>query len=319
LSEFNLIKRFFLNRGAARSDVVLGVGDDAALVLPPAGQEVAIATDTLVEGQHFPPGFDARDLGYKSLAVNLSDLAAMGAMPLYATLALTVPSVDEEWLGQFAEGFELLARTHGVSLVGGDTTKGPRTMTVTVVGVVPRGHAMRRDQAKPGDLIYVTGWPGDAAAGLALIEGRLQGQGSMRATLEERFRRPEPRVSFGQKLRQVSRACIDVSDGLMQDLGHLCEQSQTGAVVRYRELPISRSLFALAGEDRALQWVLAGGEDFELLFTIPPERAADFAKLRTQGGLPSVHCIGEMTAKPGIRLMDGKQERVIPPGWDPFR
>lgn len=319
MSEFTLIKRFFTNLGAQRSDVVLGVGDDAALVLPPAGQEVVIATDTLVEGQHFPPQFEAEDIGHKALAVNLSDLAAMGAMPLYATLALTLPAMDEEWLSQFAHGFATLARTHGVSLVGGDTTKGPLAITVTVVGVVPRHQAMRRSGAKPQDLIYVSGWPGDAAAGLALVQGRLQGQGSMRATLEEKFRRPEPRVSFGQKLRHVASACIDVSDGLMQDLGQLCDSSGVGAVVRLRELPISRSLYALAGEERAWEWAMAGGEDFELLFTVSPERAAEFAQLRAQGGMPSVHCIGEIAASPGIRLMDGKQAKPIPRGWDPFR
>jgi thiamine-monophosphate kinase len=319
MGEFDLIGENFANVGAQRSDVLLGVGDDAALVLPPAGQEMVIAVDTLVEGQHFPPGFDAKDIGWRSLAVNLSDCAAMGAQPLYATLALTIPEHQEEWLADFAEGFASLAKIHGVSLIGGDTTRGPLTITVQIIGVVPRNQAMRRSQAKPGDLIYVTGWPGDAAAGLALLQGRLEGQGAMRSTLEDKFKRPEPRVAFGQRLRQVSQCCIDVSDGLVQDLGHICTQSQVGATLRFKELPMSRSLHALASAEQSLQWVLGGGDDYELLFTIDPKQAAEFARVRSFNGAPACHCIGEITAKAGVRLMDGKREMPLPQGWDPFR
>jgi thiamine-monophosphate kinase len=319
MNEFELIAEYFANIGAQRSDVELGVGDDAALVVPPAGQDLVVAVDTLVAGQHFPLGFAAADIGWRALAVNLSDLAAMGAQPLYATLALTLPAIESEWLADFADGFAQLAKVHGVSLIGGDTTQGPLTISVNLIGVVPKLQAMRRSLAKVGDLIYVTGWPGDAAAGLALIEGRLAGQGAMRASLEDKFRRPEPRVAFGQKLRQVARACIDVSDGLAQDLTQLCGRSGVGAVLRYRELPMSRSLHSLAGEERALEWVLGGGDDYELLFTVDPKLAPQFAQMRQLGGAPACHCIGEITAKAGVRLMDGKKELALPLGWDPFR
>lgn len=319
MNEFELIGQYFANIGAQRSDVLLGVGDDAALVMPPSGQELVVAVDTLVAGQHFPQDFAAADIGWRSLAVNLSDLAAMGAVPLYATLALTLPAIQEDWLADFAEGFAVLAKTHGVSLIGGDTTQGPLTISVNLIGVVPRLQAMRRSLAKPGDLIYVTGWPGDAAAGLAIIEGRLEGQGAMRASLEGKFRRPEPRVAFGQRLKQVARACIDVSDGLAQDLNHLCHKSAVGATLRVRELPMSRALLSLAGEAQALQWVLGGGDDYELLFTVDPKLAAEFSSVRQFTGAPACHCIGEITAKPGLRLMDGKKELPLPKGWDPFR
>jgi thiamine-monophosphate kinase len=318
MGEFELIDRYFATLGARRSDTVVGVGDDGAVLALPPGHELVTCVDTLVEGRHFPVGDDAYDIGWRSLAVNLSDLAAMGATPTAALLALTLPSMDEEWLDGFALGFGKLAQDTGVALVGGDTTRGPLTVSVTALGTVPTGTAMRRTGARPGDLIYVTGWPGDAAAGLALIEGRLQGQGANRGALERKFRHPEPRLSFGQGLRGLVHACIDVSDGLAQDLGRLASASGVGAVLRARELPLSRALYALAGEESARQYALAGGDDYELLFTAPPSARAQIGSLAAQTGAPACHCIGEIVAGKGVRVLGERGELPVPRGWDHF-
>ena len=318
MGEFELIERYFAKVGPGRADVVLGVGDDAALLTVPAGHELAACTDTLVDGRHFPAVTRADDIGWRALAVNLSDLAAMGATPAWATLALTLPAVDEDWLEGFVAGFAALATQHQVALVGGDTTRGPLTITVQALGFVPAGTALRRGGARPGDLLYVTGWPGDAAAGLALIEGRLAGQGANRAALEGKFRRPEPRLGFGTRLRGVASACIDISDGLAADLGRLAAASGVGATVRAAELPLSRALFALAGEDRAREFALGGGDDYELLFTVPPAARAALAAVTASAGAPACHCIGEIAAGRGVRIQGERGELALPRGWDHF-
>ncbi len=319
MDEFELIERYFAKVGPSRGDVVLGVGDDAALLSVPPGHELVACTDTLVDGRHFPAGTRADDVGWRALAVNLSDLAAMGATPAWATLALTLPAIDEDWLEGFATGFAALATAHQVALVGGDTTRGPLTITVQALGFVPAGTALRRRGARPGDLVYVTGWPGDAAAGLALIEGRLGGQGANRGALEGKFRRPEPRVAFGQRLRGVASACIDVSDGLAQDLGRLAAASGVGATIRAAELPLSRALYALAGESRAREFALGGGDDYELLFTVPPAARQALAAVGGGAGAPACHCIGEVGAGRGVRVLGERGELPVPRGWDHFR
>jgi thiamine-monophosphate kinase len=319
MGEFELIARYFRSVGAAREDVVLGVGDDAALVTVPDGQQLVVCTDTLVAGRHFPPDFAADDIGWRALAVNLSDLAAMGAVPTWVTLALTIPDASEEWLEGFAAGFGSLAAAQGVALIGGDTTQGPLTVTVQALGLVPPGQALRRDGARPGDLVYVTGWPGDAAAGLALLQGRLAGQGAFRGALVRKFRRPEARVAFGPRLRGVASACIDVSDGLAQDLGRITTASGVGATIRASELPLSQALFALAGDVRAREFALAGGDDYELLFTVPPTRRAALADALQMPGAPACHCIGEITSGKTVRLVGRSGDLVVPAGWDPFR
>jgi thiamine-monophosphate kinase len=318
VGEFELIERYFAAVGARRPDVVLGVGDDAALLSVPPGQELVACTDTLVAGRHFPEGFEAADIGWRALAVNLSDLAAMGAEPRWATLALTLPALDEDWLEAFTQGFAALALQHGVALVGGDTTRGPLTLTVQAMGTVPAGRAIRRRGAQPGDLLYVTGWPGDAAAGLALLQGTLAGTGANRAALELKFRRPEPRVAFGQRLVGVASACIDVSDGLAADLGRLVAASQVGAIVRAAELPLSRALFALAGEARARDYALGGGDDYELLFSVPPGARATLARAMSAAGAPACHCIGEVISGRGVRVVGEKGDLPVPRGWDHF-
>ena len=318
MGEFELIERYFAAVGAQRTDVVLGVGDDAAVLNVPAGHELIACTDTLLEGRHFPTGFAAFDIGWRSLAVNLSDLAAMGAEPRWATLALTLPSIDEEWLEEFIGGFATLAQAHGVALVGGDTTRGALVLTVQALGTVPVGAALPRSGARAGDLLYVTGWPGDAAAGLALLQGTLTGAGANRAALELKFRRPEPRVAFGQRLRGIASACIDVSDGLAGDLGRLAGASGVAAVVRAAELPLSRALYALAGEGRARQYALGGGDDYELLFTVPEAGRAGLARATAASGAPACHCIGEITAGRGVRVVGEKGDLPLPKGWDHF-
>ncbi len=319
MDEFELIERYFAKIGPARADVVLGVGDDAALLTVPAGHELVACTDTLVDGRHFPSGAHADDIGWRALAVNLSDLAAMGATPAWATLALSMPTVDEDWLEGFAAGFAALATLHQVALVGGDTTRGPLTITVQALGYAPAGSALRRSGARPGDLIYVTGWPGDAAAGLALLQGRLAGQGANRAALEGKFRRPDPRVAFGQRLRGVASACIDVSDGLAADLGRLAAASGVAATVRAAELPLSQALYALAGETGAREFALAGGDDYELVFTVAPAARAALAAVTASAGSPACHCIGEIVTGRGVRVLGERGELPVPRGWDHFR
>ena len=274
LTEFALIDRYFRACGAARGDVRLGVGDDAALLSPVAGQELVAATDTLVAGVHYPEPADPASLGHRALAVNLSDLAAMGARPAWALLALTLPRADPAWLAEFAAGLDGLARAHDVALVGGDTTRGPLCVTVTLLGHVPGDSALRRAGAAPGDVLFVSGTPGDAAAGLALEQGRLAATPEASAYLRERFLRPQPRVALGERLRGHASACIDVSDGLLADAGKLAAASGVGLALEWEALPLSASLRAALGVERARELALTGGDDYELCFAVHPERVA---------------------------------------------
>ena len=305
--EFELIGRHFTGRGARREDVLVGVGDDGAIVAPPPGAELVLALDTLVDGVHFPAGFDARFVGYRALAVNLSDLAAMGAEPAWALLGLTIPSPDEHWLAGFSAGFDALARRHGVALVGGDTTRGPLTVTVTLAGTVPQGAALKRDGARAGDDLWVSGTPGDAAAGLQILQGRLNAQGRARDALLARFQSPQARVALGVALRGIATACIDLSDGLLGDLGKLCAASGVGADLASRELPLSAGLCSVAPPADRVRFALAGGDDYELLFTAGPE---DRARLAALDAGVVLRRIGAVTVGGGV-LVDG-----APPGRD---
>ncbi|MGA7801381.1 MAG: thiamine-phosphate kinase [Gammaproteobacteria bacterium] len=283
VSEFEIIQRYFSHAGSRRDDVVLGVGDDAALLRVPPNTELAVAMDTLVEGVHFPVGTDPAAVGHKALAVNLSDLAAMGAEPAWATLALTLPEPDTGWLEGFARGFAALAERFRVQLVGGDTTRGPLTVTVQAHGLVAVGRALRRDGARPGDEIYVTGTLGDAGLGLRLIQEAIAVPAMHRNFLVERLEYPQPRVRAGTALCELASATIDVSDGLLSDLGHILEQSGVGATVWVDWLPRSvafrETLDGRPGFEA--QWdhlPLAGGDDYELCFTAAPERRADLER-----------------------------------------
>jgi thiamine-monophosphate kinase len=270
LSEFELIDRYFRGCGAKRTDVRLGVGDDAALLECPAGAELVAAVDTLVAGVHFPQGSPPASIGHRALAVNLSDLAAMGARPAWALLALTLPRVDEPWLAEFAEGLAALARAHDVALVGGDTTSGPLCVTVQALGHVPRSAALLRSGGGAGDALFVSGTPGDAAAGLGVEQGRLAAAGEAAAYLRERFLYPTPRVALGERLRSYASACIDVSDGLLGDAGKLARASGCGVEIAYEAVPVSEALLSTVGAERARELALTGGDDYELCFSVRP-------------------------------------------------
>lgn len=304
LSESELIARYFRSCGAQRRDVALGVGDDAALLECPPGMQLVAATDTLVADVHFPSSVPPAAIGHRALAVNLSDLAAMGARPAWALLALTLPEADEHWLGEFAAGFARLARAHEVALVGGDTTRGPLTVTVQLLGHVPRGRALTRAGGRPGDALFVSGSPGDAGAGLAIEQGRLHAAPEAAAYLRERFLLPAPRVALGERLREYARACIDVSDGLLGDAGKLAAASGVGLEIEFAALPVSAPLIEALGPDAARELALSAGDDYELLFAVDPARTAELAR-----ALPpsqwDYRQIGTLRAAPGAVVTRG--------------
>ncbi len=275
-SEFELIRRYFTRpaRGA-----VLGVGDDAALVRVRSGMELAISTDMLVAGRHFFADADPEQLGHKALAVNLSDMAAMGATPRWATLALALPRADARWLAAFSRGFLRLARRHGVDLVGGDTTRGPLVVCVQIAGEVPAGRALRRDGARNGDDIWVSGTLGEAALALAAAEGRIRLAARERRRLERKLHAPAPRIALGTALRGVARSAIDVSDGLVADLGHICERSGVAAVIEAARIPLSAIVKSKINQSVIMTAGLAGGDDYELVFSAGQARRAAIARL----------------------------------------
>lgn len=301
-TEFELIGRHFAHLGAARSDVRIGVGDDGAVLVPPASRELVVVTDTLVEAIHFPPRSPPASIGHRAFAVNLSDIAAMGAEPAWALLALTLPDSDETWLEEFARAAGDLCRRHGVALVGGDTTRGPLSITVTVMGIVPVGVALERRGGQPGDAIFVTGSPGDAAAGLALEQNRLHVADPMSAQiLRDRFLFPTPRCDVGVALRGLASACIDVSDGLGGDLEKLCAASKCGAEIDAAALPVSEALVAAVGREVAREYALTGGDDYELLFTVPLARLGAMTHAVALG-LGPVTRIGTLMSGNGVRV-----------------
>lgn len=318
--EFSLIARYFDRVRTSRLDVETGIGDDCALLNIPEKQTLAISTDTLVAGNHFLPDIDPTDLAWKALAVNLSDLAAMGADPAWLTLALTLPDVDEAWLEAFSDGLFELLNYYDMQLIGGDTTRGPLSMTLGIHGYVPVGRALKRSGAKPGDWIYVTGTPGDSAAGLAILQNRLQVADATDADyLLKRHLRPTPRILQGQALRDLASAAIDISDGLISDLGHIVNASGCGARVNVDVLPYSTALSQHVEPEQALRWALSGGEDYELCFTVPEiNRGALDVALGNLGA--AFTCIGQMSADvEGIHFTrDGKPVTFDRKGYDHF-
>jgi thiamine-monophosphate kinase len=302
LSEFALIERYFRHCGVKRGDVRLGIGDDAAILDSPPDTDLVASIDTLVAGVHFPAGSPPASVGHRALAVNLSDLAAMGARPAWALLALTLPSADEEWLGEFASGFAALARGHGVALVGGNTTSGPLCVSVQILGHVPKSRALLRSGGRPGDVVFVSGTPGDSAAGLALEQGRLTVAGHTSKYLRERFLFPAPRVALGERLRKFASACIDVSDGLLGDASKLAQASGCGVRIEYASVPVSEALVEAVGNEAARRLALTGGEDYELCFTVRPD---NIGKLRQE--LPpeqwGYRRIGVLADSPGASVL----------------
>lgn len=316
--EFDLIERI-RRRIATREDVVLGIGDDAALLQPPAGRQLAVATDTLNFGVHFPAGTAATDVGWKSLAVNLSDLAAMGAAPAWCTLSLCLPRPEAEWVDGFLDGFLDLAGRHRIALVGGDTTRGPLSIGVTVIGLVEPGRALRRDGARIGDDIWVSGSLGDAAGALALMEGGGRGSG-FPAALRERLDRPTPRVGLGLATVGIAHAAIDVSDGLLADLGHVCRASRVGAEVWLDALPCSPALAGAFDSLRRRELQATGGDDYELCFTAAPAAAAQLTGAASAAGV-AITRIGRMIEGEGVQALDAGGGVWHPPqaGHEHFR
>lgn len=313
MSEFDLIAKYFTRPAPSAQ---LGVGDDAALLSVSPGMELAVSSDMLVAGTHFFPDADPFLLGWKTLAVNLSDLAAMGAQPRWATLALSLPAVDEPWLQRFSAGFFALAGEYGVALVGGDTTRGPLNLCVTILGEVPPGQALRRDGAQAGDDIWVSGTPGHAALGLAHLQGEVTLAGGLREVCLAALHQPQPRVTLGLALRGLAHSAIDVSDGLLADLGHILECSGVGAELEWALLP---QLPEGIAPDMARHCLLAGGDDYELCFTAPEARRAEIEALASRLGLALTR-IGRIVQGTACIVLDaaGNAVPVVESGYDHF-
>lgn len=294
MNEFAIIEHFFNKQKIRRDDVVVGIGDDCAMVQTPLNQALLITTDTLVSGVHFLKETAAYDIGFKSLAVNLSDLAAKGAEPAWITLALTLPEADETWLKEFSTGLLELASRFNVQLIGGDLTKGPLTITIQAMGFAPHNQAIRRNGAKPGDLIYVTNTLGDAALGLSFLKKSITITKPYQNYLVERLCQPEPRISIGKQIRGIAHASIDISDGLSADLTHILDMSNVGAIIYVDQLPLSEAMRASVSNEHAIELALNGGDDYELCFTLAPEKAT----------LLDIHCtcIGKIIETPGLDL-----------------
>jgi thiamine-monophosphate kinase len=305
MDEFDIIRRYF-ERVPADDHVRIGIGDDGAVIAPPPGLELVSVVDTLVAGVHFPAQLDASDIGYRAVAVNLSDIAAMGAQPRWMTLAITLAPacLEPGWLEAFAEGLFECAGSFDVSLVGGDTTSGPQLVaSVNLIGTVAPDRALARSGAAAGDSVFVTGTPGDAAAGLSLIQsGEIDDEPA--AALVRRFCRPTPRVDFGQRLAAIASAAIDISDGLLGDLQKLLDASRVGARIELRDLPLSGALQNSFDRERGIEFALCGGDDYELCFTVPPGRRPEMRALQETCGI-EVAEIGIVTAQSDLLCTDG--------------
>lgn len=308
LGEFDLIARYFRRAPRPHDAVALGIGDDCALLAPKPGTQLAVSCDMLVEGRHFFPDVEPAALGHKALAVNLSDLAACGARPLAFVLALALPEADEAWLDGFTRGLFALADAHDCALIGGDTTRGPRNICITVFGEVPSGQALLRSGARAGDDIWVSGTLGDARLALEALRGELVLPAEALAAARRRLEWPEPRVALGLALRGVASAAIDVSDGLLGDLGHILDMSRCGASI---DSTSAAALLAapVEGAARRLDYVLAGGDDYELLFTAPAA-ARDAVQAAARQAEVAVTRIGRIDAAPGLRLHDAQGRAV---------
>jgi thiamine-monophosphate kinase len=317
--EFELIDLLRSRLGCDRADVRVGIGDDGAVLAVPAGHELVVSTDTLIAGTHFPLTTRAEDVGWKSLAVNLSDLAAMGATPAWALLALTMPSADRAFVQRFADGFGALAAQHRIALVGGDTTEGPLAISVTVAGSVPAGRALLRSGARPGDGVFVTGTLGDAAAALRRIGAAARRETDADIALRERLDRPTPRIAAGLVLRDAASACIDVSDGLLADLGHVAARSGVGIEIAASALPASAALLAVADARERLVFQAAGGDDYELAFTLAAARERTILRDLASAGCGATR-IGRVVEERGVRLLDddGREIALDHHGWEHF-
>ena len=319
MGEFDLIKRYF-SRKSLQNEVILSVGDDCAITSIPSGYQLAITTDTLVEGTHFLPSISPADLAYKSVAVNLSDLAAMGATPTWMSLALTLPEIKEAWLAEFSQSLFAILDRYGVSLIGGDTTKGRLSITLTAQGFLPKNQGLFRHQAKVGDWIFVSGFLGDSAAGLDLLLQNRKMENESDRYFIQRHLHPTPRVELGLALRSFSCCALDISDGLLADLGHILERSQVGAEIYLENLPLSCHLCTQYEQTQAEKFALTGGEDYELCFTVSEEKREEMEQvLRSQG--IKVTRIGQiLPATSGLNLLKNGEKVALPEhcGFDHF-
>ncbi len=289
-----MIGRYFQDGGYQRKDVVVGIGDDCAVTTVPSNQQLAVTTDTLVGGVHFLKDAPARSVAYKAVAVNLSDLAAMGAEPAWISLSLSMSEVNEAWMADFAEGMYDLTRYYSVQLIGGDTVKGPLSLTITAQGFIPARNELKRSTAKPGDWIFVTGSLGDAAAGLDILKNELKVADGVRDYLVNRHWYPTPRVATGTALRRLASACIDVSDGFISDLSHILKGSGCGANIQVDRLPLSSQLTDAVSLQQAYHYALGGGDDYELIFTINEEQKGNLDTALASTGV-KVTCVGQVT------------------------
>lgn len=307
--EFSLIDTYFARQQRADAGVALAIGDDCALLSPTPGMVLAVTTDTLVGGVHFPDSGAPRDIGQRSLRVNLSDLAAMGAQPRWFQLALTLPRADPEWLAEFSAGLFAVAEQFSCVLVGGNMARGPLSVTITALGEIPAGAGLTRSGAQVGDGLYVTGSLGDAAAGLALLKanknnGNSESEHSLTTYLLGRYWRPTPRLAEGLLLRGIASAAIDISDGLLADLGHIARSSGVGAEIEGALVPLSENLINMVGRHQAQEWALSAGDDYELCFTVPERQLAQLATLIDSGQLMATR-IGTVVADSGVSWRDG--------------
>jgi thiamine-monophosphate kinase len=318
MKEFELIKHFFTKQAVKRKDVELGIGDDCAVLAPIENQNIVVTTDTLVAGVHFPHQTDAKAIGHKAVAVNLSDIAAMGAKPSWLSLAITLPEVNELWIKDFCTGVFELCDFYNVELIGGDTTQGPLSITITAQGLTPQDSYLQRSGAKAGDWLYVTGELGDAALALQHITGKVDIEAQAFKVIRTKLDYPKPRVLAGQMLREYASSAIDLSDGLIADLGHLCQASNVGASLVLDALPLSTIMRDSLLQDDAIKLALSGGDDYELLFTVSEDNKVGMETAMSHAGTP-VSCIGQLNASHTITTtLNNKPISINTEGFEHF-
>lgn len=318
MKEFDMIKRYFADQAVQRKDVLLGIGDDCAIVKPDDRQNIAITTDTLVAGVHFPHETEARAIGHKVVAVSLSDLASVGAEPNWLSLAVTVPTVDETWLEEFCAGVFELCEYFNVQLIGGDTTQGPLSITTTAQGTVPYERHLARSGAKTGDWLYVTGEVGDAALALQHLLGKIEVETVFQDQIITKLNYPKPRVLAGQTLREYASSAIDVSDGIISDIGHICAASNVGANLVLESLPLSTVMTESLSREDAVQLALTGGDDYELLFTVSEDNKVGMETAMQHTGV-KITCIGQINSTNKITTtLDSKPIKINASGYEHF-
>lgn len=311
MKEFDIIDNYFLSRSFQRKDVQIGIGDDCAVTTVPEGQQLVTTTDTLLEGVHFPVATSGRAVAHKAVAVNLSDLASMGAEPAWISLSLSLPEVDKAWLNDFSTCLQELTEYYSVQLIGGDTVQGPLAVTITAQGFVPTGQALTRSRAKPGDWIYVTGTLGDAGLGLKLSQDDAAIDNQYKSFLLDRFNFPTPRLLVGTTLRRIAHSCIDVSDGVLSDLKHILYASQCGATLQLEKLPLSEAMRESVSLEEAIEYALTAGDDYELLFTLSEEQKGNVEVALANCNV-SATCIGQITGNAEkLELKLGDKQYVL--------